>query len=167
MESDIKLVDLRKQSLKVVKESIKIAESLGADAFRFYVNPTFIKNGLVITSIVKLIAEAPPATQYLIDFAGLRNLKATVDFAKKVLVDDGEATVEEREETTTRAHSEEASQELHEEETKDADETEDTPVVSEVAMASPKKRGRKKAVAESEPAESEPAESDSTEEEGE
>ena len=162
MESDIKLVDLRKQSLKVVKESIKIAESLGADAFRFYVNPTFIKNGLVITSIVKLIAEAPPATQYLIDFAGLRNLKATVDFAKKVLIDDGEATVEEREETPTPVHSEKASQELHEEETKDADETQDTPAVAEATLASPKKRGRKKAAAESEA-----TESDQTEEEGE
>lgn len=162
MESDIKLVDLRKQSLKVVKESIKIAESLGADAFRFYVNPTFIKNGLVITSIVKLIAEAPPATQYLIDFAGLKNLKATVDFAKKVLVDDGEATVEEREETSTPVHSENASQELHEEETKYADETEDTPLAAEATLASPKKRGRKKAVAESEA-----TESDQAEEEGE
>lgn len=156
MESDIKLVDLRKQSLKVVKESIKIAESLGAAAFRFYVNPTFIKNGLVVTSIVKLVGEVPPATQYLIDFAGLKNLKATVDFAKKVLVDDGEANVEEREELSYSSSSEEITEE---EPVQDAEDSQETLVIEEETPTLPKKRGRKKATVE--------AETESSEEESE
>lgn len=147
MESDIKLVDLRKQSLKVVKESIKIAESLGAAAFRFYVNPTFIKNGLVVTSIVKLIGEVPPATQYLIDFAGLKNLKATVDFAKKVLVDDGEANVEEREDLLSTSKPKEPTEDQP---VKDAEDTQEVLTTQEETPVSPKKRGRKKVTAETE-----------------
>jgi hypothetical protein len=139
MESDIKLVDLRAQSLRVVKECIKIAESLGATSFRFYVNPTYIRNGLIVTSIVKLIGEAPPDTQYLIDLAGLKNLKATVDFAKKVLIDDGEANVEEREElfvpVVPRATEESEK------------EQDSTPMPTQTPA--PKKRGRKKVAVES------------------
>lgn len=151
MESDIQLVDLHKQSLKVVKESIKIAESLGAANFRFYVNPTYIRNALVVTSIVKLIGEVPPATQYLIDFAGLKNLKATVDFAKKVLIDDGEANVEEKDMPSLLAP------------VKDSSHTEDVATVTEEAPA-PKRRGRKKVTAEADDSsESESSEAEESE----
>jgi hypothetical protein len=40
--------------------------------------------------------ETPPSSQFLLGLVDLKNLKKTVDFAKKMLVDDGEATVEER-----------------------------------------------------------------------
>lgn len=156
MESDIQLVDLHKQSLKVVKESIKIAESLGAANFRFYVNPTYIRNGLVVTSIVKLIGEVPPATQYLIDFAGLKNLKATVDFAKKVLIDDGEANVEEKDMPSLLTPAVTAP-------VKDSSDTEDVATVTEEPPI-PKRRGRKKVTAETDDSsESESSEAEESE----
>lgn len=95
-DKDIKFVDLSKENLNTVKEAIRIASSLGAAGFRFYVNPSFVKNGLVITKIVSLITEPPPKSQMLLNFAGLKNLKKTLDFAKSVLGEDGEVEVKER-----------------------------------------------------------------------
>jgi hypothetical protein len=93
---EIKLVDLRKENLNTVKEAIKLASSMGAAGFKLYVNPNFIKTGLVSTRIVPMSAELPPKSQLLLNFAGLKNLKNTIEFAKKVLGDAGEIEVAER-----------------------------------------------------------------------
>lgn len=95
MEYEIKLVDLRKESLTTVKEAIRIASSLGAGGFKFFVNKNFIRNGLITTKIVPLATEPPPTSQLLLDFTGLKNLKVTLDFAKKVLGEAGEIDVKE------------------------------------------------------------------------
>jgi hypothetical protein len=96
MEADIKLVDLRKDTLGTVREAIKIASTIGATGFKFFVNKNFIKNGLIITKIVPVTGDEPPKTQDILNYAGLKNLKKTLEFAKKVLVEDGEVTVEEK-----------------------------------------------------------------------
>jgi hypothetical protein len=96
MEADIKLVDLRKETLGTVREAIKVAATLGPAGFKFYVNKNFIKNGLIITKIVPVTGDEPPKTQDILNYMGLKNLKKTLEFAKKVLVEDGEVTVEEK-----------------------------------------------------------------------
>jgi hypothetical protein len=96
METDIKLIDLRKENLNNVKEAIRLASALGAKNFKLFVNPMFVRNGLVSPRIVPMSIETPPSSQFLLGLVDLKNLKKTVDFAKKMLVDDGEATVEER-----------------------------------------------------------------------
>jgi hypothetical protein len=97
MDTDIKMVDLRKESLNNAKEAIRLASAMGAKNFKLFVNSTFVRNGLINGKIVPLSIEAPPKTQLLLNLTDLKNLKKTVDFAKKMLVDDGEATVEEKE----------------------------------------------------------------------
>lgn len=97
MDTDIKLIDLRKENLNNVKEAIRLASALGAKNFKLFVNPMFVRNGLVSPRIVPMSIEAPPGSQFLLSLVDLKNLKKTVDFAKKMLVDDGEATVEEKE----------------------------------------------------------------------
>ena len=97
MDTDIKLIDLRKENLNNVKEAIRLASALGAKNFKLFVNPMFVRNGLVSPRIVPMSIEAPPSSQFLLSLVDLKNLKKTVDFAKKMLVDDGEATVEEKE----------------------------------------------------------------------
>ena len=96
MEADIKLVDLRKDTLGTVREAIKIASTIGATGFKFFVNKNFIKNGLIITKIVPVTGDEPPKTQDILNYTSLKNLKKTLEFAKKVLVEDGEVTVEEK-----------------------------------------------------------------------
>jgi hypothetical protein len=96
METDIKLIDLRKENLNNVKEAIRLASALGAKNFKLFVNPMFVRNGLVSPRIVPMSIETPPSSQFLLGLVDLKNLKKTVDFAKKILIDDGEATVEER-----------------------------------------------------------------------
>jgi hypothetical protein len=93
VDTDIKLVDLRKENINTVREAIKIASSLGAADFLLYVNPNFVKNGLVVTKVAKLVTTDPPNTQEILNFVGLKNLKNTLDFAKKVLGATGEVTV--------------------------------------------------------------------------
>jgi hypothetical protein len=105
-DKDIKLVDLSKENLNTVKEAIRIGSALGATDFRFYVNPSFVKNGLVITKIVPLITEPPPKSQMLLNFMGLKNLKKTLDFAKSILGETGEVEVEERYEPVVHAEKE-------------------------------------------------------------
>lgn len=147
MESEIKLVDLRRETLATVREAIKIASSMGAGGFKFYVDKNFVKNGLVVTKIVPLSTDVPPASQLLLNFAGLKNLKKTVDFAKKILGEAGEVEVAEKTphvadaapvaafvpaETAVEAPAEAAVEEAE---------------IAEEAVADvPKKRGRKKAV---------------------
>ena len=92
---EIKLVDLRKENLNTVKEAIKLASSMGAAGFKLYINPNFIKTGLVSTRIVPVSGEIAPKTQLLLNFAGLKNLKNTIEFAKKILGDAGEIDVKE------------------------------------------------------------------------
>jgi hypothetical protein len=104
-DKDIKLVDLSKENLNTVKEAVRIASTIGATGFRFYVNPSFVKNGLVVTKIVPMLTEPPPKSQMLLNFAGLKNLKKTLDFAKAVLGEDGEVTVEEKHEPVVHATS--------------------------------------------------------------
>lgn len=98
---EIKLVDLRKENLNTVKEAIKLASSMGAAGFKLYVNPNFIKTGLVSTRIVPISGELPPKSQLLLNFAGLKNLKNTIEFAKKILGDAGEVDVKEVEPITS------------------------------------------------------------------
>lgn len=93
---EIKLVDLRKETVNTVKEAIKIASSMGAAGFKLFVNPNFVKMGLVSTRIVPVSAEPPPKTQLLLNFSGLKNLKQTLEFAKKMLGDAGEVEVAEK-----------------------------------------------------------------------
>lgn len=100
---EIKLVDLKKENLNTVKEAIKLASSMGAAGFKLYVNPNFIKTGLVSTRIVPMSGEVPPKSQLLLNFAGLKNLKNTIEFAKKVLGDAGEIDVKEVETPTLAA----------------------------------------------------------------
>ncbi|NDB81556.1 MAG: hypothetical protein EB127_02220 [Alphaproteobacteria bacterium] len=146
-DKDIKFVDLSKENLNTVKEAIRIASSIGASGFRFYVNPSFVKNGLVITKIVSLITEPPPKSQMLLNFAGLKNLKKTLDFAKSVLGEDGEVTVEEKHEPVVHATTavEEAPAVLDEEAPADATPATDAEDSAEVEPA--KKRKTKKATA--------------------
>ena len=146
MESDIKLVDLTKENLNTVKEAIKIASSLGPTGFKFFVSKNFIRHGLVVTKIVPLSGDAPPKSQLLMRFTDLKNLKKAVDFAKRVLVNDGEALVEERTEPVI--HATAAVEEM----TTDALslETETTEVETSIpedssSTETSKKRGRKKA----------------------
>ena len=96
MESDIKLVDLRKESLNVVREAIKLAASIDPTGFRLFINKNFIKAGLVTTKLVPVSDKEPPASQEVLNLISLKNLKATLDFAKKTLGDAGEVDVIER-----------------------------------------------------------------------
>lgn len=96
METDIKLIDLRKENLNNVKEAIRLASALGAKNFKLFVNPMFVRNGLVSPRIVPMSIDTPPKTQMLLSLVDLKNLKKTVDFAKKILTEDGEVTVEEK-----------------------------------------------------------------------
>ena len=144
MEADIKLVDLRKDTLGTVREAIKIASTIGATGFKFFVNKNFIKNGLIITKIVPVTGDEPPKTQDILNYAGLKNLKKTLEFAKKVLVEDGEVTVEEK--FTPVIHATQTLQEKVEDslpevaEEPEATLPEETPLVeeSEVAPAADK-----------------------------
>jgi hypothetical protein len=95
-DTDIKNVDLRKETLNTVKEAIRIASAINPLEFIFYVNPNFVKNNLITTRIVKVVTEAPAFLDNPIDYLALKNLKNTLDFAKKVLVEDGEAIVVEK-----------------------------------------------------------------------
>ena len=96
MESDIKLVDLRKESLNVVREAIKLAAGIDPTGFKLFINKNFIKAGLVTTKLVPISDAEPPASQEVLNLIGLKNLKATLDFAKKTLGDTGEVDVVER-----------------------------------------------------------------------
>lgn len=150
MESEVKLVDLSRENLNTVKEAIKIASGLGPAGFKFFVSKNFIRNGLVVTKIVPLSGDAPPKSQLLMRFGDLKNLKNAVDFAKKVLVNNGEAIVEEKAEPII--HATAAVEEMVTETTAEVTiEAEATPVAedsSEVQVAeAPKKRGRKKTTA--------------------
>jgi hypothetical protein len=144
MESEIKLVDLRRETLATVREAIKIASSMGAGGFKFYVDKNFVKNGLVITKIVPLSTDVPPPSQLMLNFTGLKNLKKTLDFAKKILGDAGEVEVVER----TPAPVEEAAPiaEATEPEVTEAP-AEEVAVAEEPAPEPAKKKGRKKATA--------------------
>lgn len=162
MESDIKLVDLTKENLNTVKEAIKIASGLGPTGFKFFVSKNFIRHGLVVTKIVPLSGDAPPKSQLLMRFTDLKNLKKAVDFAKKVLVNDGEAIVEEKAEPVIHATAavEEMETETAESTTEPATaESGPTDSLDLSAEETPKKRGRKKTTTE--------VEVESTEEEGE
>jgi hypothetical protein len=144
MESEIKLVDLRRETLATVREAIKIASSMGAGGFKFYVDKNFVKNGLVITKIVPLSTDVPPPSQLMLNFAGLKNLKKTLDFAKKILGDAGEVEVVER----TPAPIEVAApvEKATEPEVTEAP-AEEAPIAEEPATEPAKKKGRKKATA--------------------
>lgn len=144
MESEIKLVDLRKETLATVREAIKIASSMGAGGFKFYVDKNFVKNGLVITKIVPLSTDSPPSSQLMLNFIGLKNLKKTLDFAKKILGEAGEVEVTERtapivDATPVAAAVEEVAVETP------AEPVEEVQTAEEVVADAPKKRGRKKA----------------------
>ena len=145
MESEIKLVDLRRETLATVREAIKIASSIGAGGFKFYVDKNFVKNGLVVTKIVPLSTDVPPASQLMLNFAGLKNLKKTLDFAKKILGDAGEVEVVERTPAPVVATVEEAAS-AAEPEAAEAP-AEEAPIAEEVAAEPTKKKGRKKAAA--------------------
>lgn len=145
MESEIKLVDLRRETLATVREAIKIASSIGAGGFKFYVDKNFVKNGLVVTKIVPLSTDVPPASQLMLNFAGLKNLKKTLDFAKKILGDAGEVEVVERTPAPVVATVEEAAS-AAEPEAAEAP-AEEAPIAEEVAAEPAKKKGRKKAAA--------------------
>lgn len=145
MESEIKLVDLRRETLATVREAIKIASSIGAGGFKFYVDKNFVKNGLVVTKIVPLSTDVPPASQLMLNFAGLKNLKKTLDFAKKILGDAGEVEVVERTPAPVVATVEEATS-AAEPEAAEAP-AEEAPIAEEVAAEPAKKKGRKKAAA--------------------
>lgn len=145
MESEIKLVDLRRETLATVREAIKIASSIGAGGFKFYVDKNFVKNGLVVTKIVPLSTDVPPASQLMLNFAGLKNLKKTLDFAKKILGDAGEVEVVERTPAPVVATIEEAAS-AAEPEAAEAP-AEEAPIAEEVAAEPAKKKGRKKAAA--------------------
>jgi hypothetical protein len=163
MESDIKLVDLRKESLNVVREAIKLAASIDPTGFRLFINKNFIKAGLVTTKLVPVSDKEPPASQEVLNLIGLKNLKATLDFAKKTLGDAGEVDVVERPAPVLKQSEAPATmpdlvddedevfhEELafHSEEDSTA-ESEDTADSTESEVESepeaPKKRGRKKA----------------------
>jgi hypothetical protein len=137
MDTDIKYIDLRNETLNTIREAMKIASHLGSAEFVFYVKPTFVSGGFLSTKLIKLVTEAPPAgNQLLLNYMGLKNLKKTVDFAKSVLVNDGEAFVEEKHEPVVHTASAEALEEAAPTlETTEETETETT-----------KKRGRKKAL---------------------
>lgn len=98
MESEIKLVDLTKENVSTVNDAIRLASGMNPTSFLFYVKKNLVRNGLVTTKIVPMSTETPPTTGYLINYEGLKNLKKTLDFAKKVLGDDGEVEVKEKEE---------------------------------------------------------------------
>ena len=144
MESEIKLVDLRRETLATVREAIKIASSMGAGGFKFYVDKNFVKNGLVITKIVPLSTDVPPPSQLMLNFVGLKNLKKTLDFAKKILGEAGEVEVTERtapivDAAPVAAAVEEIAVEAP------AEAVEEVQAAEEVVADAPKKRGRKKA----------------------
>lgn len=145
MESEIKLVDLRRETLATVREAIKIASSMGAGGFKFYVDKNFVKNGLVITKIVPLSTDVPPPSQLMLNFVGLKNLKKTLDFAKKILGKAGEVEVTERTAfiadaaPVTAPAAEEVAVEAP------AETAEEVEAAEEVVADAPKKRGRKKA----------------------
>lgn len=141
MESEIKLVDLRRETLATVREAIKIASSMGAGGFKFYVDKNFVKNGLVITKIVPLSTDVPPPSQLMLNFVGLKNLKKTLDFAKKILGEAGEVEVTER--TAPIADAAPVEEVAVETPAEPAEELE---AVEEVVADAPKKRGRKKTV---------------------
>lgn len=161
-DKDIKLVDLSKENLNTVKEAIRIGSAIGATGFRFYVNPSFVKNGLVITKVVPLITEPPPKSQMLLNFAGLKNLKKTLDFAKSILGESGEVEVEERFEPVVHAvkaveeavAAEEAAAETPAEaEEAGEEEPESTEAVIELSTEVSKRRKSKKAAAATEESE--------------
>jgi len=147
MESEIKLVDLRRETLATVREAIKIASSMGAGGFKFYVDKNFVKNGLVVTKIVPLSTDVPPPSQLLLNFAGLKNLKKTLDFAKKILGEAGEVEVTERTPHVADAApvAAPAAEEVVVEAPTEAA-VEEAEVAEEAVADAPKKRGRKKAV---------------------
>ena len=97
LDTDIKVVDLRKETLNTVKEAIRIASAINPLEFVFHVNPHFVKSNLITTRIVKIETEAPAFTANPLDYIALKNLKNTLEFAKKVLVEEGEVTVVEKE----------------------------------------------------------------------
>lgn len=97
LDTDIKVVDLRKETLNTVKEAIRIASAINPLEFVFHVNPHFVKSNLITTKIVKVETEAPAFTANPLDYVALKNLKNTLEFAKKVLVEEGEVTVVEKE----------------------------------------------------------------------
>lgn len=166
-DKDIKLVDLSKENLNTVKEAIRIGSAIGATDFRFYVNPSFVKNGLVITKVVPLITEPPPKSQMLLNFAGLKNLKKTLDFAKSILGESGEVEVEERFEPVVHAvklmeeavaaeavaAEETAAETLAEAEEVAEEEPESTEAVIELSTEVSKRRKSKKAAATTEESE--------------
>lgn len=166
MEPDIKLVDLRKESLNVVREAIKLAASIDPTGFKLFINKNFIRAGLVTTKLVPVSDKEPPASQQILNLVGLKNLKATLDFAKKTLGEAGEVEVEERDIAPTKSaeiepeidedevfheelafHSEEDAPTITLEEAEDAVEAEE-PV--EETEAPKKKRSRKKSAEETE-----------------
>ena len=161
-DKDIKLVDLSKENLNTVKEAIRIGSAIGATGFRFYVNPSFVKNGLVITKVVPLITEPPPKSQMLLNFAGLKNLKKTLDFAKSILGESGEVEVEERFEPVVHAvkaveeavaAEEAAAETLAENEEVAEEDPESTEAVIELSTEVSKRRKSKKAAAATEESE--------------
>jgi len=108
MESEIKLVDLTKENVSTVNDAIRLASGMTPTNFLFYVKKNLVRNGLVTTKIVPMSTEAPPTTGYLINYEGLKNLKKTLDFAKKILGDDGEVAVDEKSEPVVHAVEEAA-----------------------------------------------------------
>lgn len=96
MESEIKLVDLTKENVSTVNDAIRLASGMNPTNFLFYVKKNLVRNGLVTTKIVPMSTDAPPTSGYLINYEGLKNLKKTLDFAKKILGEDGEVEVEEK-----------------------------------------------------------------------
>jgi len=133
VDTDIKVVDLRKETLNTVKEAIRIASAINPLEFVFYVNPHFVKNNLITTRIVKVVTEAPTLLDNPIDYIALKNLKNTLDFAKKVLVEDGEASVKEQEV-------------IHEAPALKAELVEDAPMEDGIApeIETPKKKNKRK-----------------------
>ena len=163
MESDIKLVDLRKESLNVVREAIKLAAGIDPTGFKLFINKNFIKAGLVTTKLVPISDAEPPTSQQVLNLVGLKNLKATLDFAKKMLGESGEVDVVERDTVPAKSADTSATipdlvddedEVFHEElafHAEDdapgtADAEEELPE-SETEAEAPKKRGRKKTVA--------------------
>jgi hypothetical protein len=85
MDTEIKLVSLMTENLKTTNEAIAIVNELGAETFELYVKPLYARNRLLSSTAAKVIAAAPPDSQYIINMLALRNLKKAVDFAKVAL----------------------------------------------------------------------------------
>ena len=85
MDTEIKLVSLITENLKTTNEAIAIVNELGAETFELYVKPLYARNRLLSSTGAKVIAAAPPDSQYIINMLALRNLKKAVDFAKVAL----------------------------------------------------------------------------------